>query len=140
MAGKCRCPGPPRRPGPLTAGDAAAAATAYQQALALLADYRQQLGSDSAALLEVTILARLGLATRQPDAAASWFAQAQAAALALVEPAPQWPRGQLVLGYAALAAGDVAQAERAFTASRGCDASLQAAIARLSTELNAWRQ
>ncbi|MBK7202093.1 tetratricopeptide repeat protein [Candidatus Amarolinea dominans] len=124
----------------LTAGDAAAAATAYQQALALLADYRQQLGSDSAALLEVTILARLGLATRQPDAAASWFAQAQAAALALVEPAPQWPRGQLVLGYAALAAGDVAQAERAFTASRGCDASLQAAIARLSTELNAWRQ
>ncbi|WP_343413586.1 tetratricopeptide repeat protein [Candidatus Amarolinea dominans] len=83
----------------LTAGDAAAAATAYQQALALLADYRQQLGSDSAALLEVTIPAP-GPGDAQPDAAASWFAQAQAgagagrtsAAMALAR-----------LGYAALA-------------------------------------
>lgn len=124
----------------LTAGDAAAATRAYQQALTLLAEYRQQLGSDSAALLEVTILARLGLAGQPREAAAPWFAQAQNAAQALVAPAPQWPRGQLVLGYAALAAGDAAQAERAFMAGRGCDASLAWAIIRLRTELTAWRQ
>jgi tetratricopeptide (TPR) repeat protein len=125
----------------LTAGDAAAAMEDYQQALALLDAYRAQMGTDNAALLEITIRARLGLASaRQPDAAAAWFAQAQAQASALVKSAPQWPRGQLALGYAALAAGDAAQAERAFTAARGCDASLDVIIARLTRELNAWRQ
>ncbi len=124
----------------LTAGDAPAAVSAYQQALFLLADYRQQLGSDNAALLEVTILARLGLAAGSPETAAPWFAQAQTAAQALVKAAPAWPRGQLALGYAALAAGDADLAERAFAASRGCDASLTWAIARLSMDLAAWRQ
>ncbi|MBK9093615.1 MAG: tetratricopeptide repeat protein [Anaerolineae bacterium] len=92
----------------LTAGDAAAAATAYQQALALLADYRQQLGSDSAALLEVTILApgpgdasaRCGCVLVCPGAGRR---------LALVEPAPQWPRPVGVGGLSSAApwpAGD----------------------------------
>ncbi len=124
----------------LTAGAAAAAVDAYRQALTLLPAYRQQLGADNAALLEVTILARLGLATPEPDAAAAWFTQARTQASALVNAAPQWPRGQLGLGYVLAAAGDTAQAERAFTAARGCDASLTAAIARLTSELNAWRR
>ena len=76
----------------------------------------------------------------QPDAAAAWFTQARTQASALVNAAPQWPRGQLGLGYVLAAAGDTAQAERAFTAARGCDASLTAAIARLTSELNAWRR
>ena len=124
----------------LTAGDAAAAVEAYQQALTLLDAYRAQMGADNAALLEITVRARLGLASaRQPDAAAAWFTQAQAQAAALVKSAPQWPRGQLALGYAALAAGNAAQAERAFTAARGCDASLDAVIAQMTAQMNAWR-
>ena len=124
----------------LTAGDATAAVEAYQQALALLDAYRAQMGADNAALLEITLRARLGLATaRQPDAAAAWFAQALAHASDLVRSAPQWPRGQLVLGYVMQATGERGQAERAFTAARGCDASLDAVIARLTADLNAWR-
>lgn len=123
----------------LTAGDAAAAVEAYQQALALLDAYRAQMGADNAALLEITILARLGLANRQASEASTWFAQAQTQASALIATAPQWPRGQLVLGYVMVARGERARAEQAFAAARGCDASLDAAIARLTAELNAWR-
>jgi tetratricopeptide (TPR) repeat protein len=123
----------------LTNDDFSAATAAYEQARDLLPVYRQQMGADNAALLEITILARLGLAARPASAAAAWFTQAQAQASVLVKAAPQWPRGQVAAGYAALAAGDAAQAERAFTLARGCDASLSAVIAGLATELNAWR-
>jgi serine/threonine-protein kinase len=106
------------------------ALAAYEQAEALLPNYALQFSADQAALLEIGLPLRRGIALEGGDGAQVALDEALEQAQALVESLPQWPQARFALALVHTARGDKDAAEEEFTAAIQCDQSLRAARTR----------